>query len=192
MKNYMTDQITHQMKVPRRNTSGLNPNIVIVTLVMAFVVNGLCSIKAFSLSVHPMNQQQVNELKLQLASAKIPKQADLKEKDWSCDLYGVRSRQRKEELEKFYKFKVSQSKVANLGDQVANLGDQVIKSYRFEEHGLSGYTGPIRDLIRILPSGQLIGEISIPQRKSDQNHLHPIVKSVTGEAREVIAYAVCK
>ncbi|MCB9025575.1 MAG: hypothetical protein H6625_04595 [Bdellovibrionaceae bacterium] len=155
--------------------------VALVLLVFSFLLPTAEAIELTNISDNVVNDLQTN---FKLGS--VPNEKNLLKSDWNCQLYGMRSRLQSTKKNNFYKFKLSEKKIAN-------SGSQVIKVYNKTEHGLVGNTGPLQEEVRIAPNGSLMGEISITASSLNAQMLDKAakIKSLSQAGNEVIAYSVC-
>ena len=90
--------------------------------------------------------------------------ASIKQKKWTCDMYGVRTRLQVKRGVKLYQW----------ASDWHNEGAQIVRDYKNENGNLIGQHGPLEDQVRVNSKGQLISRLSL-----------------TRPEREVVAYAVC-
>jgi hypothetical protein len=89
----------------------------------------------------------------------------IKQKEWTCDMYGVRTRLQVQHGVKLYRFK---------SDSWRNSGAQPVEDYRIEAKELRGQASRFEDRVRVTEKGQLISQLSVVQ-----------------PTRQVVAYSLC-
>lgn len=90
------------------------------------------------------------------------------DKEWKCDMYGMRSRLRVERNVHLYKFKIAET------NRLTNFGAQILETYAIDGDGLISKNDDVEDTVRMTTDGELIARLS---------SLHP--------EKRVAAYAVC-
>ena len=129
---------------------------------------------SFSLAGHSLDLEYVSpevrqDLEAQFASeSTIPlTEAAIKTKEWSCDMYGMRSHLQVKRNVKLYQWKS--------GSDWENHGAQLIQKYGIEKNVLVGQHDRFEDQVKLDAKGQLLSKLSL-----------------TTPQRQVIAYSVCK
>lgn len=124
-------------------------------------------IAGHAIEMEYISPQKKKDLEVEFEKAEFSsKNADiLKQKQWTCDMYGVRTRLQVKRGVKLYNWKDS---------GWHNDGAQIVRDYKAEERGLIGSTGPLEDQVKMNSKGQLISRLSL-----------------TRPERQVVAYAVC-
>lgn len=132
----------------------------------------LCLSFVYGLSGYALEMEYVSpgkklELETQFEKAEFSsKSADtIKQKLWTCDMYGVRTRLQVKRGVKLYNWKKS---------DWHNEGAQIVRDYQAGTGGLIGSTGKLEDQVKINADGKLISRLTLTEPK-----------------REVVAYAVC-
>ena len=128
-------------------------------LLLSLIANGL-EMEYIS----PQKNKELEEL-FAKSSFEAKKSATIKQKEWTCDMYGVRTRLQVQHGVKLYRFK---------SDSWRNSGSQPVEDYRPEAKELLGQAQRFEDRVRITESGQLISQLSVTQ-----------------PARQVVAYSLC-
>ena len=107
------------------------------------------------------------ELEREFAKAEFSSKAAaaIKQKVWTCDMYGVRTRLQVKRGVQLYNWKQ---------DGWHNDGAQIVRDYTAEPSGLTGAKGPLQDEVKLNSKGQLISRLSL-----------------TRPEHQVVAYAVC-
>ncbi len=136
--------------------------------------NGLLStlFMFFAITSHALEMEYISptkkaELEQDFARAEFSPEASdkIKQKVWTCDMYGVRTRLQVKRGVKLYNWKQAGWR---------NDGSQIVRNYSAEDGELRGRHGPLQDEVKINAKGQLISRLSLT---------HP--------APQVVAYAVC-
>lgn len=134
-------------------------------LFLTTAIGGFCQAVDFEY-ISPEKQKQL-ETEFQQAKKALSKD-DLLNKEWKCDMFGMRSRLRVEREVKLYKFSKTESEELN------NSGAQILDRYVLNQDGLIGKNDKVEDAVRMTSKGQLIARLS----------------SLNPEKR-VAAYSVC-
>ena len=114
--------------------------------------------------VSPLKQK---ELESEFARADFSNGALVKNKEWTCDMYGVRSRLQVKRGIKLYQWSDRES--------WHNDGSQVVSEYRLQGRMLTGISKKgIEDQVKLTANGRLISRLSVTQP-------NPVV----------IAYSIC-
>lgn len=154
----------------------------VVALIVVFMMP-----TAEAIDIADINDRVVEKIQLDFKSSLAPTKSSLSEKpNWSCQLYGMRSRLQTTKKADFYRFS---PKIA----RIDNGGSQIIRSYTLSEAGLKGNNGPIVEVIRKTKDGRLIGEMALKVNRADKSRSTAAkkVKSIANTELEVIAYSVC-
>lgn len=106
------------------------------------------------------------ELQFEKADFSSKDQALVKQKKWTCDMYGVRTRLQVKRGMKLYRWQE--------GAPWHNEGVQVVRDYQAQKNQLLGQNDRFEDSLKINSKGQLISRLSA---------LRP--------ERQVVAYSVC-
>lgn len=116
----------------------------------------------------PISPEKRQELEHEFDKALMKSEAALaiKQKIWTCDMYGMRSKMQVKRGVKLYQWK-------NENDW-KNSGAQVVSNYKTSDNSLSGETDRFEDQVRLTSKGQLISRLSL-----------------TRPERQVLAYSVC-
>jgi hypothetical protein len=116
-----------------------------------------------------ISPEKKQELEMQFDKADFSSKSvsTLKQKVWTCDMYGVRTRLQVKRGVKLYNWKAE--------SDWHNDGAQVVRDYKNVGGKLIGSTGPLEDQVKLTSQGRLISRLSIAK----------------GPEREVVAYAVC-
>lgn len=91
-------------------------------------------------------------------------QDNLREKSWTCDMYGVRSRMQVQRGLKLYKW----------DETWRNKGAQLVREYKPEKQALVGKSERFQDQVRLTSGGRLISQLSL-----------------NSPEHRVVAYSVC-
>lgn len=141
--------------------NGFLPSIIFCTTL-------LVSIGGHAIEMEYISPEKKQELERQFEKAEFSSKAAvaLKQKQWTCDMYGVRTRLQVKRGIKLYNWK----------DQAdwSNSGAQVVRNYKAEDGRLIGSTGSLEDQVKLNSNGQIISRLSL-----------------TRPDRQVVAYAVC-
>lgn len=86
-----------------------------------------------------------------LTNNEVSKFAD---RDWKCDMYGMRTRLQVERDVRLYRFTGS-------GQKWTNLGAQMIQDYEMEPDGFIGRRGRLIDLVKSGSDNTLIAQLSL-------------------------------
>lgn len=86
-----------------------------------------------------------------LTKSEVAKFAD---RDWKCDMYGMRTRLQVEREVRLYRFTGS-------GKKWTNLGAQMIQDYEMEPDGFIGRRGRLIDLVKSGADNTLIAQLSL-------------------------------
>jgi hypothetical protein len=124
---------------------------------------------AHALEMEYISPEQKQKLVEDFEHAKLEKADAVLAKQWTCDMFGVKSRMQVQRSVKLYAL----SKDA-LGS-IHNTGAQVVANYQLHNGVLSGKNGKFEDNLRMTADGQLISRLTV-------SHPEPVV----------IAYSVCK
>jgi hypothetical protein len=127
----------------------------------------LLSLIANGLEMEYISPEKSKELEQLFAKSSFEaKQTEaIKQKEWTCDMYGVRTRLQVQHGVKLYRFK---------GDSWRNSGSQPVEEYRPQAKELLGHASRFEDRLRITDKGQLISQLSVVQ-----------------PTRQVVAYSLC-
>ena len=128
----------------------------------------LASLVGHGLEMEYISPEKKQELERQFEEADFSSATAgaLKQKQWTCDMYGVRTRLQVKRGVKLYNWKQQ----ANW----SNSGAQIVRDYKTENGRLVGITGPLEDQVKLSANGQIISRLSL-----------------TRPDRQVVAYAVC-
>lgn len=102
------------------------------------------------------------------ASLKAKQHAQIEGGNWTCDMYGVRTRLQVQRGIKLYQFKKE-------SEAWRNSGAQVVAQYTAKDDHLNGVNGRLIDQIKMTDDGSLISRLSLG-----------------GSEPRVLAYSVCK
>lgn len=147
---------------------------------------------SIAMELQAIPQQQVHALQEQFKISKAPQLKQVADKNWSCELFGMRSRLVVLKQNHFYRF----SKAS--GHHLHNNGAQIVKNYRVTSNEWIGHVGPIMDRVRLSNPHTLISELSIPRRMqttalSDRISDEAADLPAIGHPRRVaVAYTVCQ
>ncbi len=129
------------------------------------VISILLSWSAGALEFVPSTQAK--DLEGRFSQARALTEVEIKkfaDRDWRCDMYGMRTRLQVEREVRLYRF-------AAAGKQWANLGAQMIQNYEVEKSGFIGRKGILSDQVRIVGDNQLVAQLTMNT--------------------EVLAYSIC-
>jgi len=133
----------------------------------------LCLVLSLALAGHAIELEYISpeakqqlEMEFDKAEFSSKDSAQLKQKMWTCDMYGVRTRLQVKRGVKLYHWKET------AGWQ--NGGAQVVRDYRPAQGKLVGEAGRFEDQVKLNSKGQLVSRLSL-----------------TLPERQVISYAVC-
>lgn len=88
-------------------------------------------------------------------------------KEWSCDMYGMRTRLQVQKGVKLYNW-------SHASESWMNSGASPVAEYRLEKGVLKGKSERVEDQVRLTPDGKLISRLS-----------------THGESPRVLAYSIC-
>lgn len=116
-----------------------------------------------------ISPQMKSDLEAQFEKAQFSSKdlAAIKQKQWTCDMYGVRSRLQVKRGIKLYKWMPSKN--------LQNDGAQIVRDYRESTDGVVGTTDRFEDQVKINSKGQLLSKLSL-----------------IAPERQVVAYSVCE
>jgi hypothetical protein len=117
-----------------------------------------------------ISPEQNSKLEDMFNKARLPSAQDtatVKDHQWTCDMYGVRTKMRIQRGVNLYSWKKDAG--------WHNLGSQVVSEYQEGGGGLVGKSKNLADEIRLTQSGQLVSRLSL-----------------LATPKAVIAYSVCK
>lgn len=77
-------------------------------------------------------------------------------RNWSCDMFGMRTRLQVQRGLKLYEFQPASS-----AGQLKNGGAQPIESYTLENGALVGRSARVQDRVRVTGHGELISQLSL-------------------------------
>lgn len=137
----------------------LSSIILCLGLLLSLIANGL--------EMEYISPEKSKELEQLFARSSFEekKSEALKQKEWTCDMYGVRSRMQVQHGVKLYNFPK---------DSWQNSGAQLVEDYKPGSQELLGQADRFEDRIRVTSSGQLISQLT-----------------VTSPSRHVVAYSLC-
>jgi len=141
--------------------NGILPSLVLCSTL-------LLSILGDALEMEYISPEQKQELERQFEKAEFSAATAgaLKQKQWTCDMYGVRTRLQVKRGVKLYNWKQQAD--------WSNSGAQIVRDYKVDNEKLVGLTGPLEDQVKVSSNGKIISRLSI-----------------TRPDRQVVAYAVC-
>ena len=141
-------------------------NGLLASLVLVFTL--LVSVVGHAIEMEYISPEKKQELERQFEKAEFSSRSAsaLKQKQWTCDMYGVRTRLQLKRGIKLYNWKQH--------NNWSNSGAQVVRDYKAEDGKLIGSTGSLEDQVKVSSNGQIISRLSLT---------HP--------DRQVVAYAVC-
>lgn len=137
----------------------LSSIIMCLGLLLSLIANGL-EMEYIS----PEKSKELEQL-FTKSSFEAKRSDKIKQKEWTCDMYGVRTRLQVQHGVKLYNFKK---------DSWQNSGEQLVEDYKPESKELLGQTGRFEDRVRVTSTGQLISQLT-----------------VTSPSRQVVAYSLC-
>ncbi len=122
--------------------------------VLSFILTLLsCSVAALEF----VPQTQAKDLAGQFTQARALTESEVKkyaDRDWRCDMYGMRTRLQVEREVRLYRFSPT-------GKQWTNLGAQMIQEYSVEKTGLVGRKGKLSDQVRMASDNRLVAQLSM-------------------------------
>lgn len=128
----------------------------------------MSSVAAQAVEVEYISPQKQKQLEAMFNHAGFSARKDariFKEKNWTCEMYGMRSRLQVQRGLKLYKW----------SNDWHNDGAQVVSQYKAENFSLVGRGDRFEDQVKITKDGQLISRLTLTSSKST-----------------VLAYSVCK
>lgn len=134
-----------------------------------FLCGSLClGLAGHAIEMEYISPEKKQELETQFEKAIFSSKdsTTLKQKLWTCDMYGVRTRLQVKRGVKLYNFKKE--------SDWHNDGAQIVRDYKPENGRLIGMAGNLEDQVKMNSKGQLISRLSL-----------------TRPERQVVAYAVC-
>jgi len=114
--------------------------------------------------ISPEKSKELEEL-FSKSSFEASQSEAIKQKEWTCDMYGVRTRLQVQHGVKLYRFE---------SESWQNSGAQPVEEYKPESKELLGQAPRFEDRVRVTDKGQLISQLTV---------LHP--------NRQVVAYSLC-
>lgn len=150
-------------------------------LLSLILISAFLGASAFTAEVEYIGPEKQKQLEAQFDQAGFSASKDtksLKDRSWSCDMYGVRSRMQVHHELKLYKWSNDPASPSWHND-----GAQLVNDYKVENSALVGIHDRIKDQVtqryedqvKLTPDGQLISRLS-----------------VISPAKMVVAYSVCK
>lgn len=136
------------------------------TLVLSFCLTLAWVGQAMEMEYISPEKRQELEKEFDQALMKSATALSVKQKIWTCDMYGVRTRMQVKRNVKLYRF--------TNADDWKNSGSQVVSDYRKKDDSLKAENERFEDQLRLTGKGQLISRLSV---------LKP--------ERAVVAYSVC-
>lgn len=137
----------------------LSSIILCLGLLLSLIANGL--------EMEYISPEKSKELEQLFAKStfEVKKSESIKQKEWTCDMFGVRTRLQVQRGVKLYSFKK---------ESWRNSGAQLVEDYKPESKELLGRADRFEDRLRVTDKGQLISQLT-----------------VTSPIRQVVAYSLC-
>lgn len=126
---------------------------------------------AFSADVEFISQEKQHELESKFDTGHFSANEDtqaIKSHEWTCEMYGMRTRLQVQRGLKLYKWNASAA-------EWHNRGAQVVSDYKAEKSALVGRRDRFEDQVRLTKDGQLVSRLSL-----------------VSPTNTVVAYSVCK
>lgn len=108
-------------------------------------------------TLESISEKKIQQLQTKFSSGTRPSLNQLlAKKEWTCKLYGIRSRLQTYERSKFYSFKKMKKERA-----LRNTGAQIFSTYQLQSTALVAQKGPLQEHIRWTQDGGIISEMSL-------------------------------
>ncbi len=140
--------------------SYITSSLLISILALALTTNAAVELEYVSPEIKA-------ELAKKFEQAEFSNQAEIKHKQWTCDMYGVRTGLQVKRGVKLYKFE-------NQSDW-HNKGAQLVSDYSVQGSALTGVKQRFEDNVKLTSKGELISRLSLIEKPENQ----------------VLAYSVC-
>ena len=108
------------------------------------------------------------ELEKTFDQAEFSNRVPVRGREWTCDMYGMRTRLQVKRGVKLYRFDEGREETWH------NRGAQLVEDYRLADGRLTGTRRQLEDQVKVTPQGKLISRLSV---------LEP--------ERQVVAYSIC-
>ena len=122
---------------------------------LLFLILGFSSVAFASSEISHISNKQISNLESEFALATSPSSETLKNKTWTCELFGLQTKMQRAHGKKLYRF---------LKNDLKNSGSMPIEQYQRLDTGIVGVRGPLQDEIRLQKKGSLISKLSAQQR----------------------------
>jgi hypothetical protein len=144
--------------------SGREQAIISSIIVFLFI----CA-SAMAAELEYLSPERQHELENQFQSARFDSANNaekLRNREWSCEMYGVRTRLQVQRDVKLYRWP---------SDSWNNLGAQILSDYKAEPSALVARSARFEDQVKLTTEGRLVSRLTL-----------------NSPGRTVIAYSVCK
>jgi len=118
---------------------------------------GLMALSASTNALEFVPKDQAKELVGRFSEARPLTEEEVQkfaDRDWRCDMYGMRTRLQVEREVRLYRF-------SRHGKQWKNIGAQMIQDYKVESSGFVGRKGKLNDRLRIVGGDTLVAQLSM-------------------------------